>query len=170
MMRDLTPASDQSLSLGPMDDWARNLKTKGDADPFNPQHAQAIQRVAEAIRSGNISEEGVKNLANLTPKASFVLYDALAEYKKASTLQGTEKGILARNFGTQDQFGPTRPGETLIPVQKANYGQAIPELIGAGLTESAGKLAGIEKQIVNQFLTVFDYLRLPGAQLLINFH
>jgi len=116
-------------------------------DPGSPNDQRKLLSNLDAIRTGQLNEDQVKKLMRRNKLSAGLYASAFDEYKKASALQGTEKGILARNFGTQEQFGPTRPGETLLPVQKANYGQAIPELIGAGLTESAGKLSTIEKQM-----------------------
>lgn len=116
-------------------------------DPGSPNDQRKLLSNLDAIRTGQLNEDQVKKLMRRNKLSAGLYASAFDEYKKASTLQGTEKGIIARYFGTQEQFGPTRPGETLLPVQKANYGQAIPELIGAGLTESAGKLSTIEKQM-----------------------
>src|SRR3990167_2414905 len=102
--------------------------------------------MANIVRDPSMTHERVKKLAKLNPSAAPNLLQAYDMQSQYQSRISKEQDIYSRNFGTQEQSGPTRPGETLIPIQKANYGQAIPELIGAGLTESAGKLAGIEKQ------------------------
>jgi hypothetical protein len=149
-MRDV-PQEPQSSSIAQYIDslpeersFTDKLKGNTSLDIGDTKDHPLIGNFMDAIRTGQLDEARVQKLMKRNPMAASAFATAFDEYKRASTQQSAERGILSSNFGPgdvlpPDQAGPVRP-------QRANFGSAISGLIGMGSVETAGKLAGIEKQ------------------------
>src|SRR4030065_785660 len=112
--------SEVQVPVSRLDQWALSINGKGNIDPTKPQNAGEIQRIADAIAQGQISESGVNNIAKYNPRVAPVLYDALGQHKQAA---GSRQSI-------GKYFDPGSPAQPAIqedymgrmgPTQRGGY-------------------------------------------------
>ena len=153
LMRDV-PVEPQNNSIAQYVDslpeersFLDKLKGNTSLDVGKTQDHPLIQNFMDAIRTGQLDEPRVQKLMKRNPLSASVFASAFDEYKKASTQQTTAKDIYARNFGVNEQFGPTRPGEILQSVPRSNFAGAVSEFYGAGMPDQAKQIAETQKQM-----------------------
>ena len=156
--------SEVQVPVSKLDQWALSINGKGNIDPTKPQNAGEIQRIADAIAQGQISESGVNNIVKYNPRVAPVLYDALGQYKQAAgSRQSIGKyfdpgspGQPAIQEDYMGRMGPTQSGGSLPPVQpgrpevpatpqRADFDAAIAKAYQMGNYPLAAQLSNSKK-------------------------
>lgn len=110
-MRDPVEATDEPIS--PMDAYARSITSKGNVNPGDPRHAGLIENVRAAIQSGQISEQGVNNIAKYNPALAPILFTAYSDY------------LAQQKNGYSQFFRPGQPGTPDRPFTEQDVGQGV---------------------------------------------
>lgn len=106
-MRDSQEESTNNSS-NMLDEWARSPDRKGWVSGTNPKHLQQIEFITNAIQTGQISEEGVRNLATRVKGLAPYIASAM-ESRKA--MQG-QQNLISQYVNPGSPAVPAKPFET----------------------------------------------------------
>lgn len=168
----------QSVDSAP-ESWSFTDKFMGRAG-VNPnrsvQEAQAVQQMMQNIISDpSMTIDRVKKLAKLNPAAAPSLLQAFDMQSQYQSQISKQKDIYSRNFGLQQQMGPTQDGGNLPAIPRNNYAGAISELnaLGPEGVEQAKLLAEQQKSVLGKTVDApsavqeWEYLKreFPGMKM-----
>lgn len=100
-----TMRDSQESPTNMVDEWARSPERKGWVSGTNPKHLQQIEFITKAIEAGQISEEGVRNLAARVKGLAPYITSALESRK---SIQG-QQNLISQYVNPGSPAVPERP-------------------------------------------------------------
>lgn len=126
-----------------LDAWAKSPQRGGNVD--GEKHAAYIQNVARAIKLGQISEEGVMNLANRIHGLAPFIIPAIGERKQALSGMQQNQEMIGQYINEGQPAQPGMPAQPFIPDDAGAFPESDAQLQNA-LRSQTGQFGLLEQE------------------------